>query len=48
MRYRGNQDRQVSVYIAALLITLFGSGMTIIIIRAITEVDFTSLTMIAS
>ncbi|MEK7511380.1 MAG: hypothetical protein AAB582_04035 [Patescibacteria group bacterium] len=44
MRYRGGNDRQVSMYLAAFIITLFGSGMTLIIVRAITEVDFISLT----
>lgn len=48
MRYRGDNDRQVSIYIAALMITLFGGGMTLIIVRAITEVDFTSLTAVTS
>lgn len=42
MRYRGGSDRQVSMYIAAFIITLFGSGMTLIIVRTISEVDFTS------
>ncbi len=32
------------MYLAAFIITLFGSGMTLIIVRAITEVDFISLT----
>lgn len=48
MRYRGDNDRQVSIYIAALMITLFGGGMTLIIVRAITEVDFTSLSAVTS
>jgi hypothetical protein len=48
MRYRGGNDRQVSIYIAALMIAIFGGGMTLIIVRAITEVDFTSLTVVTS
>lgn len=48
MRYRGGNDRQVSMYIAALMITIFGGGMTLIIVRAITEVDFVSLSAVAS
>lgn len=44
MRYRQGRDRQVSLYIAAFIVTLFGSGMTLVIVRAISEVDFTSLT----
>ena len=48
MRYRGGNDRQVSIYIAALMITIFGGGMTLIIIRAISAVDFVSLTAVTS
>jgi hypothetical protein len=48
MRYRGGNDRQVSLYVAALMITIFGGGMTLIIVRAITEVDFVSLSAAAS
>lgn len=47
MRYRGGNDRQVSLYIAALMIAIFGGGMTLIIVRAITEVDFVSLTTVS-
>lgn len=43
MRYRGDRDMQVSVYIALLLITIVGGCMTLVIVRAINEVDFTSL-----
>lgn len=43
MRYRGGRDMQVSVYIAALVITIFGGGMTLILVRAIMEIDFTSV-----
>lgn len=48
MRYRQGGDRQVSMYIAALVITVFGSAMVLVIVRAITEVDFSSLTLVAS
>ena len=35
------------MYIAALIVTIFGSGMTLIIVRVISEVDFTSLSTVA-
>ncbi len=43
MRYRGGRDAQVSIYIAGLVISLFGGGMVLAIVRAIMQVDFTSL-----
>ncbi len=48
MKYRQGSDRQVSLYIAAFIVTLFGSGMTLVIVRVINEVDFTSLTSAAA
>lgn len=48
MRYRGMHDRQVSVYIAALIITMAGSGMAFLILNTINEIDFTSLSVVTS
>lgn len=42
MRYRQGRDRQVSLYVAAFIVTVFGSGMTLIILKAINSVDFVS------
>ncbi|HYF28962.1 MAG TPA: hypothetical protein VEA36_01190 [Candidatus Paceibacterota bacterium] len=47
MKYRQGRDRQVSIYLAALIITIFGSGMVLVIVRAISEVDFTSVAAVA-
>ena len=47
MRYRQGRDRQVSLYVAAFIVTVFGSGMTLVIIRAISEVDFVSTATVA-
>ena len=41
MRYRSMQDRTVSAYAAVLIITLFGAGATMVILHAISSVDFT-------
>lgn len=43
MRYRGTRDRQVSLYVAALIIVLAGSAMTLVIVRSISAIDFEAL-----
>jgi len=40
MRYRSFEDRKVSTYLALLIITIFGAGATMMIIRAADAVKF--------
>jgi len=48
MRYRGGRDRVISTYVAVLIITIFGGGLTLIIVRAIAQIDFSSITALAA